>query len=104
MKTGSEIYEEINYDEDEDLDSEWDDEGSDISETLSIDAQNSENLGEESPSDSGISDEEIPSLEQHNPSNLPATSNFWKVRGTLAGQFRLGKSELPCLLPIQLGG
>ena len=53
---------------------------------MSIDAQNSENLGEESPStnrgyhsDSGISDTEEPNLSHNSLSNHPHPSLFWKT-------------------------
>lgn len=68
-------------------DSEWDDDGSDVSDTLSLDAeQHPQGLGEESPltnldyhSDSGISDVEEPGPSHQTLSNYPPASLFWKT-------------------------
>ena len=83
-----EIYQDItNGVEDDDTDSEWDDDESDISETLSQNrALHSQDLGLENPqtnsgeqSDSGISDEEEFNSNHNLVSNCPHTSLFWKT-------------------------
>lgn len=84
----AEIYQDITTAvEDDDTDREWDDDESDISETLS---QNrslyAQDLGQECPqtnpgeqSDSGISDEEEFNSNHNLVSNCPHTSLFWKT-------------------------